>query len=403
MNARSELDERDTDAATPTEPEEQLDEHEAWDTQTIQLRRIEYLLAGLLILFFFWSISLAKVVVMPIVLGLLIALTLSPAVRALGRLGVPPVVSAITLIASIWLVSSAALYALSGPASDLMDEVPRIRFELREKMDQFQGSIEQMRQATEEVQKMTSGNNATEDQQTVVVSDEPTVISTAVSSLAGLGSSLLIAMILAMFLLSNGDMYQRKMVEALPKFGDKKRALRISLDIERQISRYLGAITVINACLGLAVGLALHVIGMPYAYLWGVGAFLMNYLPYVGAMTGVACCAAVSLVTFDTVGEALVPPGVYLALTSLEGQMLTPWLVGRHLKLNAAVVFVAVVFWAWLWGVAGALMAVPFLVFLKVICDNVPALETFGTFLSGRDDPLAVTGPPTGGGGGGGS
>lgn len=364
------------------------------------LSRVEYLLSGIFILLLFWSISLAEVVIMPIVLGFLIALTLSPVVRSLGRLGVPAPVSAIVLVFAFGLFAGTSVYFLSGPAGDLMDEVPRIRFELREKMDSVKDHIEKVQQASEDMQNFASGGDegAADGQQRVVVNDDPGILTRALSSLAGLGSSLLIALILSMFLLAAGDMYQRKMVEALPTLTDKKRALRISNDIERQISRYLGAITVINASLGLAVGSVLYLLGMPYAYLWGAAAFLLNYLPYIGALTGVILCAAVSLVTFDTLGDALIPPLAYLGLTTLEGQMLTPMLVGRHLKLNAAVVFIAVVFWAWIWGVAGALMAVPFLVFLKVVCDNVPSLEVFGSFLSGRDDPMAVTGPSEGNG-----
>lgn len=364
------------------------------------LRRIEYLLAGILILLFFWSISLAEVVIMPLVLGLLIALTLSPVVRTLRRAGIPEAVSAIVLVASFGVISGVSIYFLSGPAGDLVEQAPTIRRELREKLDSIEEHLQDMRQASEEVQNMASGGGDDGDgteRQTVVVSDQQGIISKALSSVAGLGSSIMVALILATFLLAAGDMFHRKLIEALPTLSDKKRALKISHDIEKQISRYLAAITVINAMLGLAVGITLHFLGMPYAYLWGVGAFLMNYLPYIGALAGVAACAAVSIVTFDTIGQAVIPPLAYLGLTSLEGQLVTPLMVGRHLRLNAAVVFMAVVFWAWLWGVAGALMAVPFLVFLKVVCDNVPALVVFGTFLSGRDDPLAVTGPPTDG------
>ncbi|WP_254919040.1 AI-2E family transporter [Oceanicola sp. 22II-s10i] len=370
---------------------------EAETRESRRLRRIQYMLAGILILLFLWSISLAKVVIMPIVLGLLIALTLTPFVRGLRRLGVPEVVSAFALIGALALSIAMALYFLSGPATTLVDEVPRIRFELREKMAEFEARFRAVQQASEEMENITNGDN--ENQQQVVVSDKSGVLGTALSSLAGLGSAVAIAMVLAMFLLAAGDFYHRKLVEALPRLSDKKRALLIAHDIERQISRYLAAITVINACLGLAVGITLYLLDMPFAYLWGVAAFLMNYLPFIGAMLGVAGCAAVSLVTFDTVSAALVPPLAYLTLTSLEGQIITPYLVGRHLKLSAAVVFVAVVFWAWLWGVAGALMAVPFVVFVKVICDHIPSLHVFGTFLGGKGDPLAVTGPATGAGG----
>lgn len=388
------------DASSQQQTSESGNEETTEVAERSGLSRVEYLLSGIFILLLFWSISLAEVVIMPIVLGFLIALTLSPVVRSLGRLGVPAPVSAIVLVFSFGLFAGTSVYFMSGPAGDLMDEVPRIRFELREKMDSVKDHIEKVQQASEDMQNFASGGDEGEadGQQRVVVNDDPGILTRALSSLAGLGSSLLIALILSMFLLAAGDMYQRKMVEALPTLTDKKRALRISNDIERQISRYLGAITVINASLGLAVGSVLYLLGMPYAYLWGAAAFLLNYLPYIGALTGVILCAAVSLVTFDTLGDALIPPLAYLGLTSLEGQVLTPMLVGRHLKLNAAVVFIAVVFWAWIWGVAGALMAVPFLVFLKVVCDNVPSLEVFGSFLSGRDDPMAVTGPSEGNG-----
>ncbi|MGR3583858.1 MAG: AI-2E family transporter, partial [Pseudooceanicola nanhaiensis] len=285
------------------------------------LSRVEYLLSGIFILLLFWSISLAEVVIMPIVLGFLIALTLSPVVRSLGRMGVPAPVSAIVLVFAFGLFAGTSVYFLSGPAGDLMDEVPRIRFELREKMDSVKDHIEKVQQASEDMQNFASGGDegAADGQQRVVVNDDPGILTRALSSLAGLGSSLLIALILSMFLLAAGDMYQRKMVEALPTLTDKKRALRISNDIERQISRYLGAITVINASLGLAVGSVLYLLGMPYAYLWGAAAFLLNYLPYIGALTGVILCAAVSLVTFDTLGDALIPPLAYLGLTTLEG------------------------------------------------------------------------------------
>jgi len=341
-----------------------------------------------LILLFFWSISLAKDVVLPIVLGFLIALTLSPLVRWLSKRGLPPALSAAVIVASIGIGSSMAIYAMSGPAGRLIDTLPQVRSEVERKLSHVADKWQQVREAEEDMQNMAQGDGekpAGQEDVTRILVDEPGVIETALASVAGTGTALVIALVLAMFLLSSGDMFQTKLVQSMPRFSDKKRALRISNDIERQISRYLGAITVINACLGLSIGLSLHAMGMPYAYVWGVAAFLLNYLPYLGAMIGVAAVAAVSLITFETLGGMLAPPIVYLILTSIEGQIVTPLLVGRHLSLNAAAVFVAVIFWAWLWGVAGALMAVPFLVFVKVVCDNLPELEFIGRFLGGRD------------------
>ncbi|GAA6148131.1 AI-2E family transporter [Pseudooceanicola nitratireducens] len=368
--------------AAPDAPPSAQDDHLAL------LRRIQYLLGGLLVLFVLWSISLAKVVILPIVLGVLIALTLSPLVRWLAKRGVPRGIAAVLLIALIGFTSAFGLYMLSGPASRLVETLPQVQAEAETKLASVKDKLRQVREAEEQVQEMTEPDPSPADgpeDVTRVLVDEPGMIETALASLAGTGTALVIALILSMFLLASGDMFQTKLVRAFPKLRDKKRALKISHDIERQISRYLGAITVINAGLGLAVGLTLHGLGMPYAYVWGVAAFLLNYLPYLGAMIGVVAVAAVSVVTYDTLGAMLVPPALYLVLTSIEGQMITPVLVGRHLSLNAAAVFVAVIFWAWLWGAAGALMAVPFLVFVKVVCDNVPGLGFIGLFLGGDD------------------
>lgn len=346
-----------------------------------QLRYITLILGGILLLFFFWSISLAKDVVLPIVLGFLFALTLSPLIRWLRRIGIPTGIAAVAVILTIGLTSAFSLYLMSGPAATLVESVPDMRRAAESKLVHIREKMEQMEQAEEEMQEMTGNKDPGQEQ---ILVDEPSMVEIALSSVAGMGSALVIALILAMFLLATGDMFQQKLVQSFARFGDKKRAIRISHDIERQISRYLGAITVINAGLGLAIGLAMWVLGIPYPYIWGVAAFALNYLPYLGAIIGVVSVSAMSLITFDTTGEMILPPLVYFILTSIEGQMITPWLVGRHLSLNAPAVFIAVIFWAWLWGIAGALMAVPFLVLIKVICDNIDALETVGRFLGGE-------------------
>ncbi|QPM91867.1 AI-2E family transporter [Pseudooceanicola algae] len=351
------------------------------------LHRIEYLLAGLLILFTFWSISLAKVIVLPIVLGLLIALTLAPFVRWLRRLGLPSHIAAILIIVSIGSGMAYGLYMLRLPVQMLIQQAPEIQQELRLKLWSVGQKIERVREASEQMQALTGGEaEAGDDEQTTVVVREGSVLQTALASAAGTGSALVIALLLALFLLSSGDMFQRKLVEAMPDFARKRRALRISRVVERQISRYLAAITVINAGLGISIGVTLHVLGMPYGLFWGVAAFLLNYLPYLGGMLGTVVAGAVALVTFDSFGQAMLVPAAYLFLTSIEGQLITPILVGRHLRLNTAAVFIAVIFWAWLWGVAGALLAVPFLVFLKVVCDHIPALRIIGSFLEGSED-----------------
>ena len=176
----------------------------------------------------------------------------------------------------------------------------------------------------------------------------------------------------------------------MPRLREKKRALKIVRDVEGNVSRYLFTITLINGALGVAVGTLLHLYGMPGAVLWGVIAAVANFLPFVGAIAGAGLLGAIALGHYDDLWSALVPPALYLACSTIEGNVITPLIVGRRLKLNVVAVFLAVAIWGWLWGIAGALMAVPLLVVFKVLCDNVDGLDAWGEFLAGRGGDAGV-------------
>jgi hypothetical protein len=176
-------------------------------------------------------------------------------------------------------------------------------------------------------------------------------------------------------------MFYEKLVKSLPTFGDKLRGVKIARDIEREISRYLLTFTLINAALGVAIALAMYAAGLPNPALWGVMAALFNYVPYVGAFTGLSLVTLVSIVSFDSLSQAAWPPFVYATIILIEGQFLSPFLVGRRLELNVVAVFLAVVFWTWVWGVIGAFIAVPMLVTVKVFADHVDGPGALGEFL----------------------
>jgi predicted PurR-regulated permease PerM len=127
---------------------------------------------------------------------------------------------------------------------------------------------------------------------------------------------------------------------------------------------------------------------MPNPILWGVMAAALNYIPYVGALVGIVIVAIVALVSLPSPGAALLPPALYFVTTIIEGQFLTPALVGKRLEMNTVVVFLAVAFWGWLWGVLGALMAVPILVSIRVLCDHLESLSSLGEFLSGARNEI---------------
>ncbi|QQA43752.1 AI-2E family transporter [Pelagovum pacificum] len=348
-----------------------------YDERTKELRAIRRLIGAMFIIALFGTLYFARALLFPIVLGLLIALTLRPVARSFSRIGIPLIVSGVSLIAAFSVLVGGAIYFASGPVGRLVSRAPEIGQDLQFKLRHLLQSVDDVQEASEQVENMTTGGDGVQQ----VVLEQGGLLSNVVGSLASAGTSLAVATVLAMFFLASGDFFQQRVVEVSRRLQDKKRALIIVRDVERQISRYLAAITIINAGLGVCIWLALWLIGLPNAHFWGIAAFLLNFLPFIGAMIGVVGVAMVSVVTFDSIGYAALCPAAYLALTALEGNVVTPSLLGRHLAINVTAVFLTVTLWVWLWGIAGAFLAVPVLVILKVLCDHVPAMNSFGLFL----------------------
>lgn len=345
---------------------------------------IRVLLAALITLHALVVLYFAKDVVMPIVLGVLIALSLSPIARGLGRMGVPAPVTAVSLIATVGATAFTMLFTLGDQASDWLEQGPDLVDRVRIKLSGVVESVEAVRDATKEVEGLAASNAQSAP---TVQLEQPGLVASAFSNLAGTSARIGVALVLAMFLLSSGTLFYEKLINSFASMKDKKHALRSVYDVEKSISRYLFTITVINLCLGLCVGTAAAAIGLPYAPVWGLVAFAFNFLPFLGTFVGTTLIAAVSIVTFDDLNYALLAPAAYLILGTIEGQFLTPMIVGRSLKINTVSVFLAVVFWAWLWGIAGALLAVPILVVVKVTCDSIPSLRGVGEFLSANSRP----------------
>lgn len=349
------------------------------------------LLAAIVVLMTLSALYFAKDVILPAVLGFMLALTLGPWVRALSRRGVPAALSAAVFIIGFSALVGAGILLLGGSVASWFDEIPRISFELREKLRGLTESMDAVQDASKQVEDLARGD---ENSVNTVVLQQPGLLTTAASSLASFATSLVAGLILALFLLSSGNLFYVKIVESFPRFSDKKRALTVIYEIEKRMSRYLVAITCINAALGFSIGCAMFLLDVPYPFVWGVAAFCLNYLPFIGGIIGTLGVGAFAVVHFDSVYYAMLAPLAYQTLTSIEGQFLTPMLLGARLQLNTVAVFLTVIFWTWLWGVPGALMAVPILVLIKVICDHVPTLGTFGNFLSGRAiDPIQEDSP----------
>jgi predicted PurR-regulated permease PerM len=195
-----------------------------------------------------------------------------------------------------------------------------------------------------------------------------------------LGAAFVVSVLLY-FLLASGDLFLTKLIKVLPRLSDKKRAVQIARETEDQISAYMVTVTVVNVTFGVLVGVVLKLQGMPNPVLWGVLAGVTNYVPYVGGLAMAAILGVVALVHYDTSGQAAMVPLVFLVLNFFEGNIITPRLIGQRLALNPVVVFTGVLFWGWIWGVVGALIAVPILAAIKIVCDHVEGLSPIGELL----------------------
>jgi predicted PurR-regulated permease PerM len=169
----------------------------------------------------------------------------------------------------------------------------------------------------------------------------------------------------------------------LPHFRNKRQAVDISQQIESDISAYLATITLMNAGVGVATGIVAAACGLGDPMLWGVIAFLLNYVPILGPMIGVITFLFAGLLSIDTLWIAFLPAGLYLAIHMIEGETVTPMLLARRFTINPVLVIVALVFWYWMWGVPGAILATPMLAVIKIVCDRIQSLSAFGHFIEG--------------------
>ncbi len=357
-------------------------EAEANTIRTQQLATIKAMLIGLFLFGAIYALYFARDFFMPVTLAFLSALTLTPIVRFLRKRGVPEALSATLLVFVSAIVIAILAYAMSGPVMQLVTDAPEIGRKLSDRMEEFRRPFDRLRDVSEQVEQVTEAAEEPGVQRVVVT--QPGIVSRAAGNLLSAGTTAAIVFVLSIFLLASGTLFYEKIVQSFTRLSEKKRALRVVYDVEREISRYLLTVSFINGCLGAAVGVLMWIAGMPMPLVWGVATALLNFLPYVGAATSILLVAAISLVTFDSLSYALIPPGLVLLCNIIEGQFVTPLIVGRRLEINAVAIFIAVAFWSWLWGFVGALIAVPLLVVIKVFCDHFEALYHVGNVLGAQ-------------------
>ncbi len=335
-------------------------------------------LTGLFVLAVFYTIYFMRSILLPIVLALLISYLLRPIVRGLAQIKIPLPVSAALLLIGFFGLIGYGISVLAVPTAEWLEKAPTGFAELQRKLLPVKKSVAQVTQATGEIEKLASTNAQTKGVELkrrpiaeVLFMRTPEFIASAVLSL-----------ILLYFLLVYDQAFIAKLVKLLPTLSDKKAAVGIAHDIEAQISRYLFTVTAINVCLGVAVGTAVGLLGLRNPVMWGVMAALLNFVPYLGALTGIICMTIGAALSFDSLGYAFVFPAVYLSFGVLEGSFITPWIMGRSLTLNPVIILLSLTFWGWMWGIVGIILAVPILAAFKILCAHIKPMEPLAEFLS---------------------
>jgi predicted PurR-regulated permease PerM len=333
------------------------------------------LLIGLFVLAALATAYWAAEIILPLVLAVVLKLLFQPGMRLLERIHIPRSLAALILILAVFGTIVAIGAAVSGPATSwagkLPDGIPR----LQERLQFLSDPIQSLQTFLGNV----SGNEKPD-------SAAPSSSGILVALFTGtrhFASGFFETILILFFLLVSGDTFLRRLVEILPTYKDKRQAVDLSQQIEDNVSAYLLTITIMNAVVGVATGLAMWACGLGDPVLWGVLAFFLNYVPIIGPFAGVLVFLLAGLLTIDTFWQALLPAGIYLVIHVIEGETITPMLLARRFTLNPVIVIVSLIFWFWMWGVPGAILAVPMLAIAKIIFDGIKPLNALGHFLEG--------------------
>jgi predicted PurR-regulated permease PerM len=325
---------------------------------------------------------LASTLLIPVMLAMLLALLANPLVTRLRKVWIPRWLGSLVvvvggLVMTVWLSS-----LLIGPAADWVKQAPT---ELRQLAPKIKKITRQVEQANKAAASIVRAAGAAPAPASAAAEDKPKApnLWSLVSAAPRMLASLLAVVLLAYFFLVYGQDLQRQAIARMPADRHKRITVDILKRIETDLSTYVLTISLINAVLGMLLTGALYWLGIDIedALLWGTLAALLNFVPYVGPLSGVALLAVVGVVAFDQPGRMLIPPALYLALHVTESQIVTPIILGRRMAISPLVMLLWLMLWGFLWGVAGLLLAVPMLASIKIVAERVPGWEPWAKLI----------------------
>jgi predicted PurR-regulated permease PerM len=366
------------EAPEPRQDEGKADLQDLLPTQrALDIRSVS--LTGLFVLASFYTLYFARDFILPILLAWILSSLLAPVVRLFKRVRIPEPLSALFIILALLGTLSSGAYSLSDPAAQWIQRAPQSLSGVRAKLQSILGPVQGVQETTKELEKMTSLGKGEET--TAVEIKKPGLGEVVLSGAKNFLLAGSVTLVLLYFLLASGDMFLLKLVKILPTLENKKRAVEIYRQIEADVSTYLSVVTLINLGFGCIIGSSMYLLGMPNPLLWGVMAAVLAYIPYLGSLIGISTVTVVAILTFDEVFRIVLVPSVYFVLDTVEANLLTPMILGRRLALNPVVIFIWLIFCGWIWGITGALLAVPLLAIIKIISDQVEQLAPIGEFL----------------------
>lgn len=335
----------------------------------------------------------AQAILLPFVLSLLLFYTLDPVVSWISHLGIARIVSCLLLMAAFLGTGTSAVYLLRGQASAMVDRLPEAMRKAQAAIESHRGgepgTVAKVQKAAGELKETASEAAGSQPDASITrVQIEKPIFnaseylwSGSVGVMGFVGQAITVVF-LVFFLLASGDLYKRKLVEVVgPRLSRQRLTIQILDDIDRQIGRFLLVQVLASIFVGAGVAVSLWLLGLNQAAMWGVSAGVLNSIPYFGAIVVTVAVALAAFLQFGTLGMVAATAGITLFVTSIDGLLVKPFLTGRFSKLSNLAVFVSLLFWGWLWGALGMLLAVPIMMTVKSICDHIEGLQPIGHLL----------------------
>jgi predicted PurR-regulated permease PerM len=325
---------------------------------------------------------------MPIVAAVLLYFVLAPVVEFLVRHRIPRLLASFVVTAMLAIFIWLAIYALAGPAIDWLEKAPASIQELRSALRDQPNPLADIREASDAVEQavadITEGSEGTDgpnERPATVRIVEADLVENLITSIPRAVLALGLTLLLTAFLLLSSKQILRGLVTIGRDLTARRHIVSTARQVEAEIGRYLGTIMLINAGLALVVAGAMQLLGLPNPLLWGAAAGLLNFAPYLGPILCTGLIGLASIEAMTGLQAIVLPPLVFILITAVEGQVVTPLLLGRSLQLSPIVVLLSVVVTGWIWGLVGALMAVPLVAALRICLADLPGCDGLSRLL----------------------